>query len=195
MKKRESWLIAAGSIVLWLAVPCAADDEPVFHEEIIVTATASERSAHDVPYTVEVFSATELRQRRLARTLPEALAEVPGVMLQKTAHGQGSPYVRGFTGFRNLFLIDGVRLNNSVFRDGPNQYWATVDPLGLERLEVVKGPVSSLYGSDAVGGTVNAITLAPPGAPTVRSSPLRGTAPRSATRSAVRSTRIASWAT
>jgi hemoglobin/transferrin/lactoferrin receptor protein len=52
-------------------------------------------------------------------------------------------------------LIDGVRLNNSVFRDGPNQYWTTVDPLGLERAEVVKGPVSVLYGSDAVGGTVN----------------------------------------
>lgn len=48
-----------------------------------------------------------------------------------------------------------MRLNNSVFRDGPNQYWTTVDPLGLERAEVVKGPVSVLYGSDAVGGTVN----------------------------------------
>jgi|GEM_PF-2289221 len=78
-------------------------------------------------------------------------------MVQKTGHGQGFPYIRGFTGYRNLFLIDGFRLNNSVFRDGPNQYWNTVDPLGLHRMELVRGPFSMLYGSDAVGGTVNAI--------------------------------------
>jgi len=49
-------------------------------------------------------------------------------MVQKTSQGQGSPFIRGFTGFRTLFLIDGIRLNNSAFRDGPNQYWNTVDP-------------------------------------------------------------------
>jgi hemoglobin/transferrin/lactoferrin receptor protein len=79
-------------------------------------------------------------------------------MVQKTAHGQGSPYIRGFTSQRNLLMIDGVRLNNSVFREGPNQYWNTVDPLSLSRIELVRGPFSSLYGSDAIGGTVNAIT-------------------------------------
>jgi hemoglobin/transferrin/lactoferrin receptor protein len=79
-------------------------------------------------------------------------------MVQKTSHAQGSPYIRGFTGFRNLFLVDGIRLNNSVFRDGPNQYWATVDPLIAERLELTAGPSSVLYGSDAIGGTVQMIT-------------------------------------
>jgi hemoglobin/transferrin/lactoferrin receptor protein len=58
--------------------------------------------------------------------VPESLAREPGVMVQKTAHGQGSPYLRGFTSQRTLFLIDGIRLNNSVFREGPNQYWNTV---------------------------------------------------------------------
>jgi len=88
---------------------------------------------------------------------------VPGVMVQKTGHGQGSPYIRGFTGFRTLLMIDGIRLNNAVFRDGPNQYWNTVDPFSIERLEVVKGPSSVLYGSDAIGGTVNVITRGPGG--------------------------------
>jgi hemoglobin/transferrin/lactoferrin receptor protein len=57
-----------------------------------------------------------------------------------------------------LFLIDGVRFNNSVMRDGPNQYWNTVDVYAIDRLELVKGATSALYGSDAVGGTINAIT-------------------------------------
>jgi len=58
-------------------------------------------------------------------------------------------------------LIDGIRLNNAVFREGPNQYWNTVDILTIDQLDIVKGPSSVLYGSDAVGGTVNAITRSP----------------------------------
>jgi hemoglobin/transferrin/lactoferrin receptor protein len=126
--------------------------------DIVVTSTRSVERVFDVPYSAVSLDSHYLQDRRQARTIPEALAEVPGVMIQKTGHAQGSPYIRGFTGFRNLFLVDGIRLNNSVFRDGPNQYWTTVDPLMTERLEVTAGPSSVLYGSDAIGGTVQAIT-------------------------------------
>jgi len=125
---------------------------------MVVTATRTGKAAFDTPNTVDVLSAEDLRQRQISRTVPESLKEIPGVMVQKTAHGQGSPFIRGFTGFRTLFLVDGIRLNNSTFRDGPNQYWNTIDPLTIEQLEVVKGPSSVLYGSDAIGGTVNALT-------------------------------------
>jgi hemoglobin/transferrin/lactoferrin receptor protein len=137
-------------------------DEPLVFsmDEVIVTATRSARVGFDAPYTTDVVGSTLIRERAY-RTTPEALRDIPGVMVQKTAHGQGSPFIRGFTGFRNVFLIDGIRLNNSVFRDGPNQYWNTVDPLSLERIEIVKGPSSVLYGSDAIGGTVAAITKSP----------------------------------
>jgi len=87
---------------------------------------------------------------------------IPSVMVQKTAYGQGSPFLRGFTGFRTLCLIDGIRLNHSVFRDGPNQYWNTVDPLSVRDYELVMGPGSVLYGSDAIGGVLNALTIEPP---------------------------------
>ena len=113
-----------------------------------------------MPFATSVLSADTLDLRR-PRTLPLALEELPGLMVQKTSSAQGAPYIRGFTGFRTLLLIDGIRLNNSVFREGPNQYWGTVDPLALSRLELVKGPASVLYGSDAVGGTVNAVSLTP----------------------------------
>lgn len=126
--------------------------------EVVVTATRGERPPWQTPSSLDLLGEEELRIRRPARTVPESLKLQAGTMVQKTGHGQGSPYVRGFTGFRNLFLIDGVRLNNSVFRDGPNQYWNTVDSLGISRMEFVRGPFSVLYGSDAIGGTVNALT-------------------------------------
>ena len=83
------------------------------------------------------------------------------MLVQKTSNGQGSPFMRGFTGFRNVLLVDGIRLNNSVFREGPNQYWNTVDVFAMSRVEVLKGPASVLYGSDAIGGAVNVLTDVP----------------------------------
>ena len=120
--------------------------------------TVVEEKVVDVAGSVHVVTVEELRNRRVVRTLPEALREIPGVLVQKTGHGQGSPFIRGFTGFRTLLLIDGVRVNNSVFRDGPNPYWNTVDPLSVGQMEIIKGPSSVLFGSDAIGGTVNLVT-------------------------------------
>ena len=135
----------------------AQDPKTQESKKVIVTATRSEETPLDVPFSTGLIDEQQFR-RRSYRTVPQALRDVPGVMIQETAHGHGSPYIRGFTSHRTLLLIDGVRLNNSVFRPGPNQYWNTVDPFSLERLEIVKGPSSVLYGSDAIGGTVNAIT-------------------------------------
>ena len=129
-------------------------------DEILVTATRTAQPSFTIPYSDAVISAKDFREQSY-RSTPEALRDIPGVMVQKTSHGQGSPFIRGFTGFRNVFLIDGVRLNNSVMRDGPNQYWNTVDPFSLDRIEIIKGPSSVLYGSDAIGGTVASFTLSP----------------------------------
>lgn len=131
---------------------------PTELDVINVTATRLDQQVFTVPYTVHVIDRAEMLGRRAVRTLPDALSETPGVMVQRTSYGQASPFLRGFTGFRTLMLIDGIRLNNAVFRDGPNQYWGTVDPFAVERIEVVMGPASVLYGSDAVGGTLNAIS-------------------------------------
>lgn len=126
-------------------------------EVIVVTGDRIAVSELRSPYSVNVIHEIDIVKKGF-RTTVDAIGSTPGVLLQKTAHGQGSPFIRGFTGFRNLFLVDGIRLNNSVFRDGPNQYWNTIDPFSISHFEVVKGPTSVAYGSDAIGGTVNATT-------------------------------------
>ena len=131
--------------------------ETVVLEPLEITATRLDSSPVDAPYSVEVMTAMEMEQR-FVRSLPEALKELPGVMVQKTANGQGSPYLRGFTGYRTLALIDGVRYNNSVYRDGPNEYFSLIDFHTLDRIELLEGPASVQYGSDAIGGTLLMLT-------------------------------------
>ncbi|MBM4019475.1 MAG: TonB-dependent receptor [Planctomycetes bacterium] len=131
-------------------------------KEVVVTASRTAERRFDSPYSLNIVDADEIRDKSY-RTPTEALRDIPGVMPQKTSLGQGSPFIRGFTGYHNVYLVDGIRLNNSTFRSGPNQYWNTIDPLSISRIEVVKGPGSLLYGSDAVGGVLNAIMKGPQG--------------------------------
>ncbi|YCM44082.1 TonB-dependent receptor [Verrucomicrobiaceae bacterium 227] len=126
-------------------------------DPVIVTASRTEEEIVNLPYQSRLISEKAFLEEGL-RTLPEALANTPGISVQKTAHGHGSPYIRGFTGRQNLIMVDGVRVNDSAFRSGPVQYWNTIDPYSLSGLEVVRGPGAALYGSDAIGGTVNALT-------------------------------------
>ncbi|QJE96776.1 TonB-dependent receptor [Luteolibacter luteus] len=137
-------------------VPMALQAQDVL-DPLIVTASRTEEKESDTAYTVEEIDKTYIEQNK-RRTLPDALQFTPGVLVQKTAYGHGSPYVRGFTGRQNLLMIDGVRMNNSIWRSGPVQYWNTVDPYSIDHLELVKSQGSVLYGSDAVGGTVNVFT-------------------------------------
>lgn len=156
---------------LWLGIWClcaagaAASPVPppvIELPEIVVTPTRGPTEVQQAPAAVTRVDLRTGGPSELARSTPEALREVPSTMVQKTAQGMGSPYLRGFTGFRTLALVDDIRLNNSVFREGPNQYWATIDSNAVRRFEVVGGPASVLYGSDAIGGAMNALPVEPP---------------------------------
>nr|WP_286177377.1 TonB-dependent receptor [Rhodopirellula sp. JC639] len=104
--------------------------------------------------------------RKHASTVYRALQNEVGVMLQQTGNGQLSPYIRGLTGQQILVLVDGIRMNTSILRPGPNQYAATIDPGSVERIEVIRGAESALWGSDAIGGVINFVTRS--------ADPLRG---------------------
>ncbi len=128
--------------------------------EIVVTASLTEKKKFEEPRCIEVIPAKKL-QERAPKSTPDALDEAVGVHVQKTNAGAGAPFIRGLVGPENLILIDGVRYNNSTFRTGPNQYLGLIDPWSIKRLEVLHGPGSVLYGSDAMGGVINILTLDP----------------------------------
>jgi outer membrane receptor protein involved in Fe transport len=130
------------------------------NKSIVVTATKKEQVSFATPDTLSVLTETELKNNS-PRSTAEALIGVAGVWMQKTTHGAGSPIIRGLTGNQTLLLIDGIRLNNGTFRYGPNQYFNTLDVFAIERIEVIRGKGSVLFGSDAIGGVINTITRSP----------------------------------
>ena len=127
----------------------------------VVTPTRGAASEFDQDRSVHVVDDEALQTDQPADG-PAAIAALPGVFLQRTNRGAGAPMLRSFVGPQNLILIDGVRYNQSTFRTGPNQYAALVDPLSLRSIEVVLGPSSALYGSGALGGVINYLTLDAP---------------------------------
>lgn len=118
------------------------------------------KSLFDTPAAASIRTREEILQRQ-APDMLHALQNEVGVLMQSTAAGQASPFVRGLTGQQVLILIDGIRLNNSITRRGPNQYFNTIDPGMVDHIEVLRGQGSVLWGSDAIGGTINVVTRGP----------------------------------
>lgn len=129
-------------------------------KEVIVSSQRISEKNLKTASSITFLSSKFLKNNQV-RTTPEALMNAAGVFVQKSTHGAGSPFVRGLTGNQTLILIDGIRLNNSTFRYGPNQYLNTIDPFSLDRIEVLRGSGSVAYGSDALGGTVQLFTSNP----------------------------------
>lgn len=147
------FLLSAASVHAQEGEPPKKEPTPQERKVVVSASPLDPKDPFETPYSTDVIRREEI-DRGLPRTTPEVLRETPGVNVQKTANGHGSPFLRGFTGFRTVQLIDGIRLNNAGFREGPNQYWATVDSHLIDTLEILRGPSAVLYGSDAIGGTV-----------------------------------------
>ena len=133
-----------------------AETPPIELEEITVI-TRVEKDTFRTPNAISVIDREQI-ERMNAPTTPRILSETVGVWAQQTTAGQGSPLLRGLTGYQAFLSIDGVRLNNSTFRSGPNQYLITTSPDNLDRIEVLRGAGSMLYGSGAMGGVISMFT-------------------------------------
>ncbi len=119
-----------------------------------------QQSLFDTSAAASITTRQDLIEKQAPYML-NALQNEVGVLMQRTAAGQSSPFVRGLTGQQVLILVDGVRLNNSFFRRGPNQYFNTIDPGMVDHIEVLRGQGSVLWGSDAIGGVINVVTRGP----------------------------------
>ncbi len=129
-------------------------------ETVQVTATRRAESTIDVAVATTVVGRDELR-RGAPQTAMDALHGKTGTFVQQTTPGQAVVIVRGLKGSEVLHLVDGFRLNNAIFRNAPNQYMALVDGQMLDGIEVVRGPMSTLYGGDAMGGVVQLLSWEP----------------------------------
>jgi len=122
--------------------------------ETVITAPRAATTVTTTPARVTEVTGDQLRGTG-ERSLPRALGQTAGIWIQETNMAGGSPVIRGFLGNKVLILVDGVRINDSTTRLGPNQSLNQIDPEIVERVEVIRGPSSVLYGSDAIGGVIS----------------------------------------
>ena len=129
-------------------------------EEVFLSASKGEESVQRIAEQVAVFSIKDI-QRSAPQTSADMLANIAGVRVQKSQLGGGSPILRGLEANRILLVVDGVRMNNAIYRKGHLQNAITVSPNQLERTEIIFGPSSVIYGSDALGGVIHYYTRMP----------------------------------
>ncbi len=126
-------------------------------DEIIFSANKTKEKKSDVPYTMEVIKQKDIEFGNQPTT-GEVMQNTGAVFVQKSQMGGSSPVLRGFEASRVLMVVDGVRMNNAIYRAGHLQDIITIDANMLDRVEVIFGPSSTIYGSDALGGVMNFYT-------------------------------------
>ena len=126
----------------------------------VAAGNDAERKASEFiasPRSVSIISGEELRRANFT-SLADAVASATGVFFDDSNEGRASPIIRGMGGSRILVLVNGIRMNSGTYGLGPTRYLNYIDLSTVERIEVMRGAGSALYGSDALGGVVNVIT-------------------------------------
>jgi len=139
----------------------AAEQGLLFEDEVVVTAGRQEQLSGQTPVPVSVLSREQI-EREQPEKMADLFKQIPGVEVEGEGPFRGIPVIRGLTSNRVLILVDGQRLNNArESTDFAGIQPALVNLAEVERIEVLRGPASVQYGSDAIGGVVNIITRKP----------------------------------
>jgi hemoglobin/transferrin/lactoferrin receptor protein len=128
-------------------------------EEIVVSAYRFPEKVKNIPFSTKKISNKDWNMQ--TQSMAEVLSNSGGVFVQKSQAGGGSPVIRGFEASRVLLMVDGVRMNNAIYRSGHLQNAITVDPNVLNNVDIIYGPASTQFGSDALGGVVAMVTKKP----------------------------------
>ncbi|GAA4324408.1 TonB-dependent receptor plug domain-containing protein [Flaviaesturariibacter amylovorans] len=155
--KNPALLLAGTALSISAAAQQKADTARTL-DEIVISANRWEQNLNEVPNQVTRIEARDVLQNN-PQTTADLLGQSGSVFIQKSQLGGGSPMIRGFATNRVLLVLDGVRLNNAIYRSGNLQNVLSVDPLSLREAEVIFGPGSLIYGSDAIGGVMDFHTL------------------------------------
>ncbi len=129
-------------------------------DEIVVSATRWSQASRNIPSKISIISSKQIALQN-PQTAADLLAGSGEVFIQKSQQGGGSPMIRGFSANRLLYTVDGIRMNTAIFRAGNLQNVISLDPFTIESSEVLFGPGSIIYGSDAIGGVMSFRTLTP----------------------------------
>jgi hemoglobin/transferrin/lactoferrin receptor protein len=128
--------------------------------QIVISASKFEQNKRDIPQTIVSVNAKEIALTN-PQTSADVLEHTGNIYIQKSQLGGGSPMIRGFSTNRLLITVDGVRMNNAIFRGGNLQNVISIDPLSIKNTEVTLGAGSVVYGSDAIGGVMSFYTKKP----------------------------------
>ncbi len=129
-------------------------------DEVVVSATRWKQGRRETPAKISVLKPREVNFSN-PQTAADLIELTGDVYVQKSQMGGGSPMIRGFATNRVLITVDGVRMNNAIFRSGNIQNIISLDPFATNRAEVIFGPGSVIYGSDAIGGVMGFYTFEP----------------------------------
>jgi hemoglobin/transferrin/lactoferrin receptor protein len=129
-------------------------------DQVVISATRWNQNMARIPGRITTIS-TAQNYLQNPQTTADLLGSSGEVFIQKSQSGGGSPMIRGFATNRLLMSVDGVRMNTAIFRSGNIQNVINIDPFALENTEVLFGPGSVMYGSDAIAGVMNFTTLTP----------------------------------
>ena len=128
--------------------------------EIVVSGNKFAEKKKNIVQKIDIISSSYIKKAN-AQNMGDLLMSTGNVFVQKSQQGGSSPVIRGFEASRVLFVVDGVRMNNLIYRSGHLQNIITVDQNLLESVELLQGPSSTLFGSDALGGAVHMISKQP----------------------------------
>ncbi len=134
--------------------------ESIFIDQVVISATRWKQKRGDVPSRISIITSGEVTLQN-PQTAADMLEGSGEVFIQKSQLGGGSPMIRGFSANRLLYAVDGIRMNSAIFRSGNLQNVISLDPFAIENTEVLFGPGSVIYGSDAIGGVMGFHTLTP----------------------------------
>jgi hemoglobin/transferrin/lactoferrin receptor protein len=161
MRLQKRIYLACCSLIFWLTAAGQSDSsyQKELEEAVVYTSKFAEKKKN-LAQPIDVITAKTIA-RTNAQNMGDLLINTGQLFVQKSQQGGSSPVIRGFEASRVLLVVDGIRLNNAIYRSGHLQNVITIDQFMLDRVEVLYGAGSTLYGSDALGGVVHMRTRNP----------------------------------